>query len=247
ADLNDSSLSPGGGGVTAQRWTPAVTSEQQLVLVDITNNIGDKMGRALVLGRVRDNKGTKNTKSRARGAIKSGSMYQYGAYGDDPKYVLTAQGTTAISLLNYGILNFPAVDTGGVAPQGMAVEFRAQALVTGGGNEFDIDGFFVLPIAQGGNESGLVSAILPTVMGTGAEPDGVINAHDRIADAYLEQAGTLRFPMTDIRGKPLYAWPELAQRLYVLTLASGTGRHTWNANNTVTLWYTPRYRVAAGS
>lgn len=244
ADLSDANLSPG-SGVTAQRWTPGGTSEQELVTVQLASNLVDKLGTYRCIARVRENGTAGNTRLRARMGVYVGSTYQWGNYGDAKKGALTNNGTTAIALIDCGILAPP--QTFGNAPAGLAVQFRVAATTTGAGNEFDIDAFFLMPVFEGGQESGYNAAIFPTVLGTGATPDAVLDARDNLPDAYLDASGTLQYVASDVRGAPLFGFPNRAQRLFVLTQQTSNEFHTYNVNNTVTVSYLPRYAIARGT
>ena len=85
-------------------------------------------------------------------------------------------------------------------------------------------------------------------MGNADQPDGVLDANDRVSRAYVvDGSGNLIFPSGDFRGDPLLVWPNRLQKLIVHVLTNSTKVHAWNVNNTVTATYMPRYRLGRGS
>lgn len=249
ADLTDTNLSPG-TGVSAQQWTPPTTTEQGLIGITITSNIADKLGKFRLLVAVKDDAASLNTKIRGRMGLYSGSYSTiggaqlYGDWGDAAKYAL-AVGVR--SLIDCGVVSPP--DTGGAAVAGgLVIEIYGTATATGATKRFTIDALYLLPCWEGGDESGYLVANYPGALGTGAPPDAVVNTHDRVRRAYLvDGSDVMTLPASDINGKSLTVFPGRAQNLYVLTVKQSTGYHDWNQNQTVTLEYTPRYRVARGN
>lgn len=249
ADLTDATLSPG-SGVSAQQWTPGVTTEQGLIGITITTNLADKLGKFRLLAACKDDAASLNTKIRGRMGLYTGSYSTiggaqlYGDWGDAAKYAL-AVGVRA--LIDCGVVSPP--DTGGAAVAGgMVIEIYGTATATGATKKFTIDTIYLLPCFEGGDESGYLVASYPTALGTAAQPDGVVNMHDRVRRAYLvNNSDVMVLPASDINGKSLSIFPGRAQSLYVMTAKQSNGNHDWNQNQTVTAEYTPRYRVARGN
>ena len=66
-------------------------------------------------------------------------------------------------------------------------------------------------------------------------------------DAYLINAAVVQYVAQDIRPPLIYAFPNLAQSLYILAIASTSQSHAYTGNMTVNLQYVPRYQVGPGS
>ncbi len=245
----DAAMSPGSGNSIAQ-WTPGVTTEQGLIGVTITTNLVDKIGKFRLLAAVKDEAAALNTKIRGRMGLYTGAYstiggaQMYGDWGDVAKYAL-AVSTRA--LIDCGVVSPP--DTGSAAVAGgMVIEIYGTATATGATKKFDLDALYLLSCFEGGDESGYIVASFPTALGTGVQPDGVVNSHDRVRRAYVVNGSdVLVLPATDINGKDITVFPGRAQNLYVLTAKQSNGNHDWNQNQTVTCEYTPRYRVFRGN
>ena len=240
ANLTDANLKAG----TPQRWSPAATSEQLLLRWSASIS-ANNVGTFRVFVRCRDNNATANVKIRARAGLSDGTNFQYGDYGADAKFVNTVGGTTAISFVDCGVVRVPHVSTGGALATTRIIELRGQALAAS--SSFDIDYALLLPLYEDAVGGGYCAAVMPYAAGTGAAPDLVIDASDRAATAYTETSGVPMFVASNVIGAPLYAMPNQQYVAWYVTLDSSTGRHTHNANNTVTVTCTPRYRLGRGT
>ncbi len=250
ADLSDANLSPGGVGVTGQRWTPPNTNEQVLIRISPPAPITDHYGRFRVLVRCRDNApSTPNVKIRARGWRwdSVSGLFLTGDWGDVQKFATVVGGTTVLPLIDCGLVAIPPFDYGTLSPSGsssMGVEIDGQAVSTS--YTFDLDCLYLLPGYEGGGETGLFSASFPYAMAS--PPYGVLDANDRVPDAYyVDGSGNANVSATDLRGDPILAWPNRAQKLLVMASVAANGNHYWNANNVVAVTCTPRYRLARGA
>jgi hypothetical protein len=252
ADLTDANFS-GSGAPQGQRWTVNTTSEVTLLTWDITSNASDQLGQYRVFVRCRDNRTSGfNVKIRVRAGIyTTGNAKQYGDYGAIAKYgdgtgvtggSNASPGTTAIHLIDCGIITLPPVDTQGVAPSKMILELAATATSTSGSPTFDVDCIYLMPLYELPLRSGYVMARYPIELGNGAAPDAIITGADRVSRAYLDDAGTLQYVASEIRGSSLYAWNNKTVRLYVMTQRDSNLRHTQNLSHSVTITVTPRYR-----
>ncbi len=251
ADLSDSNLSPGGAGVTGQRWTPANTNELSLVKFGFTNAV-DQYGQFRLLVRCRDNAAsTPNIKIRARvwRWDSASGLFLYGEWGDGQKFLPVVGGTTILPIVDCGLLTAPISEIGSLGLSGsssMGFEVSGQAVSTA--TTFDLDCCYTLTGYEGGDESGFFSAAFPFALGTNAVPDAVLDSNDRMPDASLiDGSGNAYTTRHDPSGKPIFVWPGRAQKLVVMADIAANGTHQWNHNNTVTVTYTPRYRVARGS
>lgn len=252
--LADANLSPGSGNTAAQ-WTPAVTTEQALCGWTISANVADQFGKFRVLVRARDNAAAVNTKIRVKagiynGAYSLGAAGLYGEWGYAAQYVSAVAGTTVLPLVDCGVITLPPADTAGVAVAGLCLEIWGKATATGVSYKFDVDCIYLIPCSEGAGGSGFYSAQFPIVMGTGVQPDGVLDANDnQPAASIVDGSDVLQFPAQadGTRGRPLFAWPNLAQKLIVLAFIASNGNHNWNVNNTITVKYRPRYRIGRGS
>lgn len=245
ANLSDANLSPGGAGVTGQRYTPTGTAEQLLVAIDLSTNQSDQLGQFRVLVRCRDNNATANFTIRAKPAILLSGTYIYGDWGDAKKSVPAVGGTTALPLVDCGIVSIPALDAVGNVTAAPSIHIYVQALTAA--SSFDIDKIFLLPCYEGGNRSGIVIATYPVAAGNGAAPDMAVDSNDRLPSAYLvDGSNALTLPAQDLRGQRLFAFPNRAARLFLMTSVS-SGLHTWAVTNSVTVKVRPRYRIGRGS
>lgn len=241
-----------GSGTAGQRWTVAGTSELTLLSWDITTNASDQLGQYRVFVRCRDNKATFNVKIRVRAGIyTTGNSKQYGDYGAIAKYGdgtgvsgadNSSAGTTAIPIIDCGVITLPPVDTQGVAPSKMILELRGTAVSASGSPTFDIDCVYLMPLYETPMQTGYVMAKYPIDLGTGADPNAVITGADRVSRAYLDAAGVLQYAASEIRGAPIYAWNNKTVRLYVMTQRDSNLRHTQNNTNILTVTAIPRYQ-----
>lgn len=248
ADRTDANFS-GSGAPQGQRWTPAATTEQLLLRWRGAFS-ADTTGTFHVFVRCIDKKATANIRMRVRAGLGDGASsvpYQYGDWGDSLKYVLTPQGTTAVSLVDCGIISIPHIDAGASLPNFYVIELWGKAGSTGAGNELDIDYLLALPCYEGAVGGGFCIATFPNALGSSAAPDGVIDANDRVPDAYMEDTGVIQFIATDIKGNPLYGTPGASFEVWCAVLDSIHLRHTQNVTNTVTITGIPRYRVQRGT
>ena len=236
-----------GAGMNAQRWTPgAATSDQRLLLWYITSNVVDQQGMYRVMARVRDNKATPKVRIRARSGNWDGTNVAWGQYPNQgaAKYCLTANAT--IELVDCGVVQFPAVDTQGVTPYGFALELRGAC--DSSPSTFDIDCVYLVPCEGFGNMAGMGIVTTTTAMGTGALPDMVLNANDRMPRGYLETTSSaVLTTASDLRGGGLFIKPATSARLYVLTQNASTGAHDIAGSNTLTVTCTPRYHLLGSS
>lgn len=246
ADLTDATFS-GTGAPQGQRWTPGATSEQLLLRFTITSNVLDQYGFFRVLVACKDNSAsTVNVKLRVKPFVYSGSTYQYGAWGGNGQQVQPAL-VGARTLVDCDVIKLPAVDAANVAVSGMGFEIWGQAAATGTSHYFDLDNVYLVPAYEGAGHSGQIIAVLPLALGTAGQPDGVIDALDRVAPAYeVDGSAVLLFPSNDVRGESLLAFPARASKLLVIADVNN-GAHDQTVNNTVTVTYMPRYTLARGS
>lgn len=248
ADRTDADLS--GSAPQGQRWTPPATTEQELITWTITDPT-DQLGVFRVYVRCRDNASTFNTKIRVRAGITTSGETNWGDYGDSAKYTdgtyaagasNASPGTTSIPLIDCGIIQLPPLDTNGAIPDNVSIQLLGQATASGASYTFDIDEIFLMPTMELPYGGGFQVITLPENLGTGANPIAIIDANERTPSGYLDTSGVLQQVAADIRGKPLYAWTNKSMRLFILTQASSTLRHTHSANSTVVVTATPRYR-----
>lgn len=244
ADLTDANFR-GSGAPQGQRWTPPSTTEIMILRwrAGMTNY---RVGRFRCFVRCRDNAAaTPNIRIRVRAGLSDGTSFQYGDYGDVQKYVTTVGGTTAIAWVDCGTIALPHIDIGNSTANYLVLELWAKATSTS--TTFDVDYLALYPAYEDGAGGGLVIAKFPVAMGTGAEPLGVVDANDNVADAYLETSSVLQFVASDIKGQPIYGSPNKQFNVWVVTWISSTGMHTQNATNSVVIIGTPRYKLARGS
>lgn len=255
ADLTDADLVNGKGvRVTPTTALDAASEIDWLARVIITTNPRDHSGRYHGFLRCRDNHATTpNFYVRVRSILldSSNARLSYGDYWDIARPALTANSTTSPTqpLIDVGVGNLPLSDFGGTAPYRTGVEILGYSTDTSGHATFDLDELLLLP-AHEGEDSGYVSVNLPTALGNGAVPDGVISAFDRapLGGAYMVDASDVPLVGVDsIAGRPLFAYPNQSQVLYVHTRRLSNGTHTLGINNTVTVDYVPRYRLMRGS
>ncbi|MGB8644051.1 MAG: hypothetical protein WCF84_02350 [Anaerolineae bacterium] len=166
-----------------------------------------------------------------------------GGTGAAGTYTVTGNKVTSITITNGG-QNYTSAPTLSFPSGGGSSAAATAALAT-----YTLDNVYLLPCYEGGRESGYFTATLPLALGSGAAPDGVLDANDRVARAYeLDNSGNLLFAAQDLRGDgALLAWPGRAQKLVVLASIAASSAQAWNNNNTVTVSYTPRYRIARGT
>ena len=255
ADLvagTEPNFSPGTGTV-GQRWTVNTTSDVTLLSWDITANVADQLGTYRVFVRCRDNNSTFNVKIRVRaGVYTSGSSKQYGDYGDIYKYgdgtgtgggTNSSPGTTAVPLIDCGIISLPPVDTQGKTPGRMIIELHAKADSTSGSPTFDVDYLILMPLYELPFQNGYVIADFPVDLGNSTTPTGIVTSKDRTPRAYLDASGTLQYSASQLRGNPLLVWNNKTVRVFVMTQRTSNLRHTYGINNSVTITATPRYRL----
>lgn len=251
ANLTDANFS-GAGAPQGQQWTPANTTATTILTWDITSNISDQLGTYRVFVRCRDNNATFNVAVRVRAGVYTGSNTpQYGDYGSFRKYgdgtgtsggSNASAGTTAIPLIDCGIIKLPPVDLQGNAPAKMILELEGKAASVSGSPTFDVDCLYLMPLYELPMQSGYVMAKYPIALGNAAAPDGIITGLDRYPRAYLDDAGVVQYGASEIRGAPLYAWNSDTIRVFVLTQRDSNLRHTQNLTNVVTITAMPRYR-----
>ncbi len=259
ADLTDANFS-GAGAPQGQRWTVGTTAEQLLLSWDITSNISDQLGTYRVFVRCRDNRvtadGGMNVKIRVRAGIyTTGNSKQYGDYGALAKYndgtgtggANNSATTTAIPIVDCGIITLPPVDTQGVAPSKMILELYGDASSTSGSPTFDIDALYLMPLYETPMRTGYAMVRFPIEMGNGAAPDGIVTGADRVARGYLDSAGVLQYAASEIRGSPIYAWNSRSVRLFIMTQRDSNLRHTQSVSSTITVTAIPRYRFPVKS
>ncbi len=246
ASLTDTNLSPTGAGTTGKQWTVPGTSEQMLARYVFTSTA--QIGKLRCLVRCRDNHATTNVRLRVKGGITDGggTNFQYGDWGDVQKYVNTVAGTTAISLVDCGVITLPPFDGAPKADNDYVIEIWGQADSTSATHTFDLDCVYLLPCNEDANGNGYCLATYPWAAGTGADPTMVITGFDRHAPAYLETTGGVDGVTQNIAGSPLYAPPNQQFLLWCLTFRSSNLRHTLGTN-TVTVIAQPRYVLARGS
>lgn len=234
-----------GSSVDGQRWTPSgATNEQRLLLWRNTTNPTDQQGEYAVWVRCRDNKANPKVRIRFRSGVYDGSNDTWGPYGDNPKYCLTANST--IELVFCGTIQIPAIDTGGTVPNGYSFELRGAC--DSSPSTFDVDCVYLIPNDGAGDNAGAGVATMTKVAGTGALPDLVLDANDRVPKGYLETTGgAVLSPAADVAGSPLFVPPNQAAKLFVLTMASATGAHDFTGTNTLTANATPRTRWGRGT
>ncbi len=238
-----------GAGTNAQRWTPSgATTLQRLLLWNLTTNVVDQIGTYGVYARVKDNKPTPNkVRLRARGAIYDGTNYTFGDYADYAKACVTANGT--LELVYCGAVTFPSVEMGSSTPNGFALELLGEA--DSGATTLDLDCVYLMPLERPAVGAALNGAGVVTMSkdaGTGALPDMVLDANDRVPRGYLETTGgAVLAPANDVRGGGIFILPNTTAKLFVLTQDAGNGAHDYTATNTVTVTAMPRYAIARGS
>lgn len=247
----EANFSPGAGTV-GQRWTVDITDEVKLLTWDITSNVSDQLGTYRVFVRWRDNASTFNVKIRVRAGVYTGSNTpQYGDYGDVAKYgdgTGTAggsnsnPGTTAVPLIDCGVISLPPVDMQGMAPAKMIIELWGQATSSAGSPTADFDYLLLVPLYELPLHRGYGMATYPIDLGNGAAPDAILTARDRSPRAYLDDSGTIQYGGEEIRGNPLFAKPNTTMRVFVMTQRTSNLRHTYNSNQTVTITSLARYR-----
>lgn len=245
-------FSPGSSTV-GQRWTPASTSETTILTWDITSNVSDQLGTYRAFVRWRDNRTAGfNVKIRVRAGVYTGSNDpQYGDYGDIPKYgdgtgtsggSNGSPGTTSVSLTDCGIISLPPVDMQGMAPSKMIIELAATASTISGSPTADFDYLVLVPLYELPLHRGYGTASYPIALGNDAAPDAILTARDRSPRAYLDDAGTIQYAASEIRGNPLFVKPNTTTRVFIMTQRTSNLRHTYGLNNTVTITSLARYR-----
>lgn len=244
ADLTVGALFSG-GGVDGQRWTPSgATSEQRLLLWRKTTNVADQAGTYAVWVRCRDNKATPGVRLRVRAGIYDGTSETWGDYADNPKYCKT--GNATIELVYCGTIQFPPLEVGNSTPNGFSIELRGACDASP--STFDIDCVYLIPCDGAGGRPGAGVATMTKTAGTGALPDMVLDANDRMPAGYLETtAGAVLSGAADIAGAPLFVPPNTTAKLFALTQISSTGAHDFAGSNTLTINCTPRTRWGRGS
>lgn len=252
ADQNDADDFVNGKGARVTPTTAMDTAAEisRLTTLLITSNTADFTGRFRALLRMRDNHATTPKASiRVRSILVNASatvLYRGDFWTTAQQAQVTATtGGVPQPLLDCGVGNLPATSLGGAAPYQMGIEiwgYTSDTSVT-----FDLDELFLFPVSEG-DDCGMAVGYLPTALGTGAIPDGVIDAHDRTTDAYIVDASDVILAAADnTAGVPLYAYPNISQTLLVTTRRRSNGTQPHGSNLTVTVDYTPRYRLARGS
>jgi|GEM_PF-5987638 len=218
----------GFSGGQGARWSPAGSAnEQNICTWTISANVADQIGTYRVFARVND----LNKKASLRVYAVSGGVS--GDYGDNPKQVTTANVQT---LVDCGVITLPPSDTSGGVPSSISIVLRASASAA---TTLDVDCIYLMPV----NEGGFMIASFPTALGTGTAPDGIIDANDRAARAYLSTFANAE----DMRGSALMVPPNRGAALFILTMRVSNGAHVITAVSSLTVTATPRYGLGRGS
>lgn len=248
ADRTNANFSTASGAPQGQRWTPGSTTEQELITLHISSNVADNLKPFRLFLRCLENGTAGNTKVRARLGLVVGSTYQWGDYAQARRGVNTNSGTTAVSLIDCGLLIPP--DVSNLVPSAIAIQIAGKATTTGAGNEFDMDCVYRLPAYDGALGTGLQiatygSSSLSVALGSSTTPDGMQDGW--LENAYLWDGTNIQYRASNVQGNWIYGTPNRTQRLIVLTQQSTNERHTQNLTNTITVTYYPRYRLGRGS
>lgn len=249
-DLTDANLVNGKGSrVTPTAALDSAGEIDWLCRVIITTNPKDHTGRYRALVRVRDNHASAvKFYLRVRSGLydSSNALLGLGAYWDIAKQAGTFGGTTTLPIIDCGVGNLPFTDMGGGSPYRVGIEIWGYTSDPSFAT-FDLDELLLEPCYES-EDSGFVSCIFPSALGSSANPDGVITAYDRHALAYLVDDSDARLiNATSRNGSPLFAYPNQSQVLYVHARRSATGVTTKATNTTVTVDYHARYRLVKGT
>lgn len=243
ANLTNANFSTASGAPQGQRWTPGSTTEQELITLHLSSNVSDNLKPFRLFLRCIENGTASNTKVRARLGLVVGSTYQWGDWAQARRGVNTNSGTTAVSLIDCGLLIPP--DAGNLVPSALAIQIYGKATTTGAGNEFDMDCVYRLPAYDGALGTGQQVVTFPTALGNATTPDGMQDGW--LENAYLWDGTNIQYRASNVQGNWLYGTPNRTQRLIVLTQQASNERHTQNLTNTITVTYYPRYRLGRGT
>lgn len=243
ASLTDAQLS-GGKGI---RITPTNKTEYLRATIAITSAT-DAFATALrILLRARDNSATSpRFYWRARGGIRrsGGSAITYGDWTSPSKALPAIGGTTALPLLDLGLLTFP--ESGGSSAQEYIIELWGKTSGSATYPTADIDGLFLLPAFEGGfGESGFVAVYYPENLSSGALI-GEIDSGDRsLSGRLVDGSANFLLPASDQKGARLRPNYNEAGRLFVITTSGSSNLHS-SGTHTINAYARPRYRLVAG-
>lgn len=250
ADRTDTDFINGKGArVTPTNANDTAAEISLLTSVIITTNPNDHTGRFRAWVRMRDNHASVvHAFLRVKSALYDSSNNVLGesGYFDIAKSAPSIAGTTVLPVLDCGAGDIPYTDLGGASPYRVGIEIYGYTTDSSHAT-FDLDELILEPCYEG-EDCGYVSALMPTALGNGAIPDGVIDARDRTAKAYLVDASDVRLiAASNISGAPLMVYPNQSQVLFVHTLNGSNNKTTKSINNTVQVDVVPRYRLVRGS
>lgn len=251
ANLTDANLVGGVGcRVTPTSALNSASEIAYLTRVTITSNVSDFHGTYRVLVRMRDNHASAvkaYLRVRSGAVDSSGTVLGRGDYGANATAAGTIGGTTALPLIDCGVIKIPFTDAGGAqAAYRPIIEIWGYttdaSLAT-----FDLNTLFLCPCYEAA-QSGYASITLPAEMGNAAAPDALLDANDRTSPAYLVDGSDVWLVNADtVTGQMLMAYPNTSQILYVHTRRLNNTTHPKSNSLTVTVSYTPRYKLVRGS
>jgi len=256
ADYLDASLtsqsstnfSPGGGGVTAKRYTPPDTSFRLLARWNKTANLASWQSTFLALSRYKENATVKNFQLRFRaGDIVSGNyVVSPWATADKVRLPNTTYGTTEIGLLALGTVRTPRQAGRQVPVGGVFFELWGEGLSVAG--TLDLDNLFLFPIGECGPGLGALAAEFDLAFNVGR---AAFDSRPGYGLAYLHDgtnymSGAASHP----QGGALYLPPQVAtQRVYFLVMQNEAGFFRHDRTNTlgVTGFYKSRWVSMPGT
>ena len=167
ANLSDTNLSPGGAGVTGQRYTPTDTTFKMILRWEVTANVDDQKGKFIPVAFVRDNSSVPNYLLQFRAGIKLSS----GVFQFPPQYATFdkvktkfVNGTTEIGALELGQFTNPAYGGTKITPTAIVYELWAKALSTSS-TSLDVDMVKFFPIGEARKGRGMIAAEFPQGIG----------------------------------------------------------------------------------
>lgn len=240
----------GNGTGNGTRTTATNTSETLALTWTNTTNPSDQVGN--FRGYLRCRESADRYTVRVRQFLYDGTNKIYpddGGYATiDAQSVGTSSGN-GWSWVDIGGLKQPVLELNGAAPYGVGYDIYVTCSDTTGNPTLDIDGLWLVPVGEGGNDTGFFQATHRLAFAAAGVDTVFIDATPAKPPSYLADASdNVTFPAKNYdAGYPLFAIPQKLARLYVLLIDGTNLRHDYTLPLTVNVTHELRVAGGAGS
>lgn len=195
-----------------------------------STNVQSQYGSFHVFARCRDNAGaTPSFKIRLKAGVTAGGVDFFGDFTATAVAAAAVGGTTEFYLLDLGRLDIPPINVSGTAVSSLVFELWGDTTVSSAFPTFDFDYFYLIPIGESDNDSGVIQATYPAALGTtfaaniDTRPNG---QYPNPAYESLVSGGALAFMPSSWMGTGFYYYPGITNRVFLI-LARSDGRHDY--------------------